>query len=184
MFARVLADNVFTLSIWSDDMMKQLTLAALFGLMCLGTGCATIRGAEQKMKIETDPPGASLTVDSQAYTTPVEVVLKRKDAHTITVAKEGYRPITFNFESTWDGASMTDVALPGGSALMGLSVASGSDRRFNQLGKIKLEKTSDPKPATLEMFQYRGGLLTKSQYDAAMAAEQKDKTRFMGPGNN
>src|SRR5260221_6481067 len=157
-------------------MMKQLSLLALFGLMCLGTGCATLRGSEQKMKIETDPPGAALTVDNQKYTTPVEVVLKRKDAHKISVAKEGYRPITFNFESTWDGASMTDVALPGGSALMGLSVATGSDKQFNQLGKIKLEKTTEPNPKMLEMFQYRGKLLTKAEYEQAMKEAANDRT--------
>lgn len=164
-------------------MMKQLTLLAVIGLMCLGTGCATLRGSEQKMMIETEPPGASLTVDNQKYITPIQVVLKRKDTHKITVAKDGYRPITFNFESTWDGASMTDVALPGGSALMGLSVATGSDKQFNQLGKIKLEKTSEPKPAMLEMFQYRGRLMTKSEYDKTIAEDAKDTSKFMGDNN-
>jgi hypothetical protein len=165
-------------------MIKQLTLLATFALLTMATGCATLRGGEQKMKIETEPTGASLTVDSQHYTTPAEVVLKRKDAHHITVSKAGYRPITFNFESTWDGASMTDVALPGGSALMGLSVATGSDKQFNQLAKIKLEKASEPNPALLEMYQYRGKLLTKSEYDQAKKDEANDQTRFMGPANN
>jgi hypothetical protein len=79
---------------------------------------------------------------------------------------------------------MTDLALPGGSALMGASLVTGSDRQFNQLGKIKLEKTSEARPAQLEMYQYRGKLLTKTEYDKAIDAEQKDKSRFMGPDNN
>ncbi|SRR5258706_10537220 len=164
--------------------MRQLMLAALLGLFCTGTGCATVRGDKQKMMIQTDPTGASLVVDGQKYTTPAEVTLKRKDAHRISVEKAGYRPIAFNLESTWDGASMTDLALPGGSALMGASVVTGSDRQFNQLGTIKLEKTAEPSPAPLEMYQYRGKLLTKTEYDAAISAEQKDRTRFMGPDNN
>jgi hypothetical protein len=166
--------------------MKRLmvVMAAMLGLMCVGTGCATIRGDKQKMTIETDPAGANLVVDGQKYTTPAEVVLKRKDAHRITVEKDGYRPIAFNLESTWDGASMTDLALPGGSALLGASVVTGSDRQFNQLGKIKLERTGEAKPAQLEMYQYRGRLLTKSEYDKAMEEEHHDKTRFMGPDNN
>ena len=164
--------------------MKRLMLAAMFGLVFVGTGCATLRGDKQKMTIETDPTGANLVVDGQKYTTPAEVVLKRKDAHRITVDKDGYRPIAFNLESTWDGASMTDLALPGGSALLGASVITGSDRQFNQLGKIKLEKTSESKPTPLEMYQYRGKLLTKSEYDKAMDEEHHDKTRFMGPENN
>ena len=164
--------------------MNRFMLAAMLGLTCVGTGCATIRGDKQKMTIETDPAGANLVVDGQKFTTPAEVVLKRKDTHRITVDKDGYRPIAFNLESTWDGASMTDLALPGGSALMGASVVTGSDKQFNQLGKIKLEKTSEAKPAQLEMYQYRGKLLTKTEYDKAMEAEQKDKSRFMGPDNN
>jgi hypothetical protein len=164
--------------------MKRLVLAAMLGLVGVGAGCATIRGDKQKMTIETEPAGANLVVDGQKYMTPAEVVLKRKEAHRITVDKDGYRPIAFNLESTWDGASMTDLALPGGSALMGASVVTGSDRQFNQLGKIKLEKTSEAKPAQLEMYQYRGKLLTKTEYDNAIDAEQKDKSRFMGPDNN
>ena len=166
--------------------MKQLmlTMAAMLGLICVGTGCATVRGDKQKMTIETDPAGANLVVDGQKYTTPAEVVLKRKDAHRITVDKDGYRPIAFNLESTWDGAAMTDLLLPGGSALMGASVVTGSDRQFNQLGKIKLEKTSESKPAQLEMYQYRGKLLTKTEYDKAIEEDQKDRSRFMGPDNN
>ncbi|MDB5321369.1 MAG: hypothetical protein JWN40_3000 [Phycisphaerales bacterium] len=164
--------------------MNRLMLTAMLGLVCVGTGCATIRGDKQKMTIETEPSGANLVVDGQRYTTPAQVELKRKDTHRIAVEKEGYRPIAFNLESTWDGASMTDLALPGGSALMGASVVTGSDKQFNQLGKIKLEKTSEAKPTQLEMYQYRGRLLIKSEYDKAILAEQNDRTRFMGPDNN
>ena len=103
-----------------------VVLAAMLGLVGVGAGCATIRGDRQKMTIETEPAGANLVVDGQKYMTPAEVVLKRKEAHRITVDKDGYRPIAFNLESTWDGASMTDLALPGGSALMGASVVTGS----------------------------------------------------------
>jgi hypothetical protein len=163
--------------------MKYWMLAVLIGIVCSGTGCATIRGDKQKMTIESDPTGANLVVDGQKYTTPAQVILKRKDAHHISVDKDGYRPITFNLESTWDGASMTDLALPGGSALMGASALTGSDRQFNQLGKIKLERTTEPHPKPIEMYQYRGKLLTKSEYDKAIAAEQNDRTRFMRAEN-
>src|SRR5258706_7777948 len=165
-------------------MTRLVLAAAVLGLFCVGTGCATIRGDKQKMTIETDPSGANLVVDGQKYITPAQVELKRKDAHRIAVEKEGYRPIAFNLESTWDGASMTDLALPGGSALMGASVVTGSDKQFNQLGKIKLEKTSEAKPSQLEMYQYRGKLLPKAKYDKAIKEEQSDRTRFMGPDNN
>jgi hypothetical protein len=136
------------------------------------------------MKIETDPPGATLTVGDQKYTTPAEVKLKRKEVQKVTVAKAGYRPISFDFGATWDGASLTDVALPGGSALMGLSVATGSDLQFNQLATIKLEKATEPNPKPMEMYQYRGRLLTKAQYEQAMKDQEKDRTRFQTPDSN
>jgi hypothetical protein len=59
-------------------MLKRLVLSVMLGLMCAGTGCATIRGDKQKMTIETEPAGANLVVDGQKYMTPAEVVLKRK----------------------------------------------------------------------------------------------------------
>jgi hypothetical protein len=76
------------------------------------------------------------------------------------------------------------VALPGGSALMGLSVATGSDLQFNQLATIKLEKATEPNPKPMEMYQYRGRLLTKAQYEQAMKDQEKDRTRFQTPDSN
>jgi hypothetical protein len=165
-------------------MMKQWMLAVAVGFLFSATGCATLRGDKQKMTIDTDPSGANLTVDGKTYTTPAEVMLKRKEAHEVAITKQGYQPIHFNFTSTWDGASMTDLAVPGGSALMGASVVTGSDHQFNTLERIKLQKTTQPNPTPVEMFQYRGRLLTKGEYDQAMKAEQNDHTRFMGPDVN
>lgn len=165
-------------------MLNRLAAVAILAILFSGTGCATLRSETQKMKLESDPPGAKLTVDSKAYTTPAEVDLKRKDTHRITVAKDGYRPIAFNFQATWDGASMTDLALPGGSALMGVAAVRGTDLQFNQLAKIQLERTTEPNPQPVEMYQYRGKLLTKAEFDQAMEEERKDRSRFMGPDNN
>lgn len=164
--------------------MKHWMMAVTIGFLFVATGCATLRGDTQKMTVETDPSGAKLTVDGKTYTTPVEVALKRKDTHSISVEKDGYQPIHFNFASTWDGASMTDLAVPGGSALMGASAITGSDHEFNHLARIKLQPTGQSHPAAIEMYQYRGKLLTKSDYDKAMTAEQNDRTRFMGPDLN
>ncbi|HEY7118219.1 MAG TPA: PEGA domain-containing protein [Tepidisphaeraceae bacterium] len=161
-------------------MNRSALWVVLLGLACCGTGCATLRGDKQKVKFETDPSAATLTVDDRRYTTPAEVELKRKDAHRVTVEKPGYVPLAFNLQSTWDGASMTDVALPGGSALFGLSVATGSDLAFNNLATIKLQKAAAPNPPVLEVYQYRGTLLTKSEYDKAIADERANTSRFMG----
>jgi len=163
---------------------RRLTLAAVIGIVFLGTGCATLRGDKQKMTISSDPSGARLTVDGKAFTTPAEVVLKRKETHRVMVEKEGYQPIAFDFTATWDGAAMTDLAVPGGSALVGASVVTGSDRQFNQLATIKLQKATSATTQPAEMYQYHGKLLPKAAYDRAMAEELENKAHSLGPDSN
>src|SRR3954453_23385189 len=91
-------------------------------LAAFSTGCATLRGDKQKVKFETEPTGAILTVGDRTFTTPCEVTIKRKENPSCTVQKEGYQTIMFTMKARWDGASLTDLAVPGGSILMGLSL--------------------------------------------------------------
>lgn len=161
--------------------MRIVGSSLFIATLCLATGCATVRGDKQKVRFETDPTGATLVVDGgQKYTTPAEVPLKRKDAHTVAISKPGYRPIEFSLEAQWDGASMTDLAVPGGSALVGLSVVSGSDKSFNTLAKITLEKSTETTPAKL--YQHRGKLFNKADYEKALKSEESPE-RFMGGSN-
>src|SRR6185503_12543676 len=165
--------------------MRIMGMGVVVVLLSIGTGCATLRGDKQKVKFVTEPAGAVVVVDDkERVVTPAEVMLKRKDPHKIEVSKAGYRPITFKLESQWDGASMTDVALPGGSALMGLSLATGSDKAFRELRPIRLEKTSEASPAAMEVFQYRGKLYVKEEYERLWQEEAMDKTRFMGTSSD
>ena len=159
-------------------MMKRLAWVTVLGLVAMSTGCATLRGDKQRMKIESEPSGAALTVNGAKYTTPAEVDLKRKETHKITLAKAGFRPITFNLESHWDGAALTDVVLPGGSVLLGWSVVSGSDRSFKSLTKIKLEPTTEPNPAPLEMYAFEGRILTKPEYDRAVKEAEQSRNFY------
>jgi hypothetical protein len=166
-----------------EPRMRMTGWLGLVVLVCFGGGCATVRGDKQNVRVETDPPGATLVVNrSQSYTTPVEVQLKRKDLQTIQISKAGYRPIEFNLEAQWDGASLTDLALPGGSALLGLSAVTGSDRSFNRLAKITLEKSTEANPKPNVLYQHRGKLYTKEGYEAALKAEESPQ-RFMGDNN-
>ena len=66
------------------------------------------------------------------------------------------------------------------AALVGLSAVSGSDRQFYPVGRIKLEKATGPNPPVLELYGFRGKLMTKAEYDAAVKADREDKTAFMG----
>jgi hypothetical protein len=165
--------------------MNRLMVLAAMGMMVCATGCATVRGSSQKLKFDTDPPAATVTVGGQKYATPAEVELKRKETYTVLIEKDGYRPLTFDMTSTWDGASMTDFVVPGGSALTAGAAVTGSDRQFYPVEKIKLEPAPQgSRPPVLQLYQYRGKLMNKAAYDAAVLADEKDRTRFMGPENN
>jgi hypothetical protein len=146
---------------------------AFVGLLLLGlSGCATaLRGTKQGLNFETEPTGATVTIDDQTYTTPAKVTLKRKDAHYVVIAKEGYRTIKFKMRPQWDGVSLISLALPGGSIMFATDTASGADRSFANISKIKLEAVTDPNTPPLELLQFRGKLMTQAEYDKAIADE-------------
>ncbi len=70
---------------------RTLLLLAGLPLLSLG-GCATIlNGSRQTIHVETDPPGATVTVGGERYTSPVDLVLKRSSKGLVVVIeKEGY----------------------------------------------------------------------------------------------
>jgi hypothetical protein len=151
--------------------------ALLIGTMILALGgCATaLRGTRQKMLFETDPQGATITIDDEKYTTPAKVELKRKDEHSVVIAREGFRTVKFNMKAQWDGASLLSLALPGGSIMFATDTASGADRSFASVARIKLEPAPDANTPPLELTQYRGKLLTKDDYAKAMDEERRQR---------
>jgi hypothetical protein len=74
--------------------MRLFALLGILGCTFFGSGCATIvsgGGGDQKVKVVSDPPGASVVVDGQPVgATPVELTLTRKTTHTVEVAAPGY----------------------------------------------------------------------------------------------
>lgn len=150
--------------------------AIIIAVLCCisATGCATaLRGSSQKMKIETDPPGATLKINDQSYTTPAEVELKRKETYKFEVAKEGYRTKVFQLSAQWDGASLPGLIVPGGSMSVATDRVSGADLSFSDLPKIKLDPAPDGTPPQ-EMFVYRKKLLTKDEYEKTLADEREE----------
>src|SRR5262249_33097571 len=110
------------------------SIVALFLLVSFGSGCATVlRGDKQKVKFETDPVSAALNVDGKDYTTPTQVKLKRKDPHLVTISAPGYQAIQFQLIAQWDGASLPNIAAPGGSAMFATDTVTGADRKFYTL---------------------------------------------------
>jgi len=152
----------------------MLVMGALL-IMSFGTGCATlVRGDSQKVKFETDPANATVNVDGKDYKAPCEVTLKRKEPHTVVISAPGYQTIAVDVASHWDGASMGNVVMPGGSVGLGVDTLNGADKSFYQMATIKLNKSNNPtatQPAT--MYMHRGVVMTKAERDKAVAAEQE-----------
>src|SRR5438105_975419 len=98
---------------------RLIPLAFLFA--AVGSCPPIVRGDKQTVKLITDPPAANLVVDGVKHVSPADVVLRRKQAHEITISKEGYQAITFKLQSHWDaggaGAVVLDAAVPGGSVM-------------------------------------------------------------------
>lgn len=155
--------------------MKHIGILALAGVLPLAGGCATlIRSDTQKMKFETEPPGAAVSVGGKHYGTPAVVELKRKQEYTVTVSKEGFRTVTFQMRANWDGVSLLSWALPGGSVWLAIDAASGADRAFHAVPPIRLVP-GDPAAPPLEMRHHRGRLLTEQEYLALMEEERQQR---------
>lgn len=71
---------------------RALPFAFALALSPLLLGCATIlNGPNQTIHVETDPPGATVTVGSERHTSPVDLVLKRTSKGLVVVIeKDGY----------------------------------------------------------------------------------------------
>lgn len=154
-------------------MRTPLTFCVASALLLLSTGCATItRGNKQTVKIITDPTAANLVVDGKPYVTPATVILKRKQAHDITLSKEGYQTITFKLNAHWDGGGVgpiaLDAAVPGGSALFVIDFLYGADRKFNDVATIKLPPAVSPDAKPITLYEFKGKLLAKAAYDVAV----------------
>ncbi|MEW6775722.1 MAG: PEGA domain-containing protein [Bdellovibrionota bacterium] len=66
----------------------------LFCFLFMATGCATIvNGTKQKVKINSTPDGATVSVDGvDSGTTPATVKMRRKEDHKVVIKKPGYKP--------------------------------------------------------------------------------------------
>ena len=103
-----------------------LALSPLFG-------CATIvNGSHQTIHVETDPPGATVTALGESHTSPVDLVLPRREKNVeITVEKAGYVtkriPLARKTSpSTW----LNLLAIPAGAGVGAATYSSGSSDWF------------------------------------------------------
>lgn len=167
---------------------RSLVLCVIASLAALtsATGCATVmRGNKQVVHLVTEPPAARVVVDGKPYVAPADVTLQRNTpAHEVTVSKEGYQTITFKFKSRFDGGGVkawaVDAAVPGGSALFAVDTLFGASREYDKIATIKLPKAIEPNPAPITLYEYKGKLLGKVDYDAAVEHDKLFKSKKKG----
>lgn len=96
--------------------------------------CATtLRGTTDVLVVESDPPGARVTVSNGLTgSTPGTFTLRRKGNYVVTIAKDGYEPVTVNVTHKVVGAGSAGMAgniLLGG--LIGAAVDAGSGAMYD-----------------------------------------------------
>jgi len=73
-------------------------------------GCSFFAPGKQTISIASEPPGAKVTVDGNYIgETPTEVRVKRNRSHAVLVAKEGYRPIKRETDTTLATVGIVDA---------------------------------------------------------------------------
>ena len=156
----------------------MLLPVAMGTLLASMSGCATLfRGDKQKVSMVTDPPGATLVVDGKSYLTPAKVNLKRNQPHVVTITKNGFQGVTFNLRAHWDAggalAVVSDIIIPGGSALFAVDTLVGADRQFHEMATIRLRPAYGPAGAPVLVYEHHGKLLNKPEYDVEVAQDSK-----------
>ncbi len=105
-----------------------LALSPLFG-------CATVlHGTRQTIHVETDPPGAMVTVAGERHTSPVDVVLPRKsEGLEVVIEKEGYATKRISLVRKVSGSTWLNfLGIPAGAAA-GASIGVNSSSRSDEL---------------------------------------------------
>ena len=145
--------------------------------------------------METDPAGATIKLvpamvlkadgsaglleqkdvapDIRQLTTPGRVELKRNRIYRVTVEKEGFQAVQFDYRAFFDGLNLLQIAAPGGSAMMAADRGTAADSAFFVLKPIKLQKPTGPATAPVVYKEWRGRLLDETQYKEAMEAEHE-----------
>lgn len=112
---------------------RALPFALALALAPLG-GCATIlNGSRQTIHVETDPPGATVTVAGERHTSPVDLVLPRKaEGLEVVVEKEGYVTKRVPVGRRTSGNTWLNfLGIPAGAAA-GAAIGASSGTGWNQ----------------------------------------------------
>ena len=123
-------------------------IAAACLVLTFGVGCASIvKGSHQKVPIASDPSGADVLVDgSLVGQTPLNLEMKRKHDHLVTIQKTGYHPKSVAVVKDVGGAVWGNIIAGG---LIGWGVDAATGAQYNLTPKtisVSLELVSSAAP--------------------------------------
>lgn len=121
--------------------MRRLRLLPPLLFSCLATGCATvIHGVHQDVRVETNPPGATASVNGQTITTPGVLKLRRKEKTLeVLVEKEGYasRRVTLTRKESgliWANMGFLPVGFYAGASIGASTSTNSFGTAFEHMG--------------------------------------------------
>jgi hypothetical protein len=129
------------------------------------------RGSRQEVRVDTQPQGAAVRVNGNDYVSPVVLKLDRKQVYKVEVSAPGYETVQFDLKAQWDGMSIPSLILPLGTLWTAIDTADGCDKAFAKLEPVVLQTAKYP-DSVLRLKEYRGKLLTDSQYAEAVQRER------------
>lgn len=141
-----------------------IRMALVITILSLGvlSGCATIlKGSTQKIPVASDPSNADVTADGQLFgQTPMDLTLKRKRDHLVTISKKGYSPKSVAIVKSTGGAVWGNI-LAGGIIGWGVDASTGAQYNLSPESiNVRLELLDEEKSATTS-GQSKSGFVRK-----------------------
>jgi len=160
----------------------RLSCAAV--ILLFASGCATIvKGSHQGVPISSDPPGADVLVDGGLVgQTPLNVEMKRKNDHLVTIQKTGYRPKSIAVVKDVGGAVWGNIIAGG---LIGWGVDASTGAQYNLTPKtiaVSLESATTAEASRAQddpaIFVSKLKALDLLKQDKQVTDEEYDKARL------
>lgn len=103
-------------------MSKFICLLLITSFMCTSC-CTTARGAEQKILVDSNPQGASVTIDDyDCGITPQYIFLERNQPHQVLIEKPGYQTSAHYLQPKVSAAVTSNILTPLAGGALGTGI--------------------------------------------------------------
>jgi hypothetical protein len=92
-------------------LLKSIITISFASALLLMTGCASIfKGTDQVLTITSDPDGATVRIDGKPVgVTPLSTKVKKNNADSIMIEKDGFRTETMPLDKKYDGIALLNI---------------------------------------------------------------------------